>query len=279
MKLEIEPLSALCNERVNIRVSGLPPSGKVRTSASMAFPWAKTVKYESVAEFTADQGGTLDLSTQKPDSGTYGFADSMGLLLSMKRAAGKSKGVFRNISVESSLFIDINVECGQESSSARLERRLVSPGIQSLRVNDTFVGELFYSANADKTIVVLGGSSNDELTTLLPLSALLASHGFNVLALVFFGEKGINSALAEIPLEYFERVFEWLEANPLTRSRQLYVYGGSIGGVLGLLLASRYPAIRKVVAVNPIAWCFQGITFRNVSSWTHGGKPLPYILH
>jgi dienelactone hydrolase len=278
MKFQIQPLTALCDERINFRIFDLPPFGKVKINASMSIPWAENVKYESFACFTADSNGHLDLSEQKPDSGSYDFIDSMGLILSLKRVKGKFKDVIGNISVNQSLFIDIIAECGQDSSSVRVERLLISPELKSLKINDEFVGELFYTENSsNKTILVLGGSSNRDLSTILPLSGLLASRGFNVLALAFFGEKGLNSALAEIPLEYFEKVFAWLEKNPMTNSKEIYVYGGSIGAVLALLLASRYPMITKVTAVNPLAWCFQGLTPKRVSLWTYGGKPLPFV--
>jgi pimeloyl-ACP methyl ester carboxylesterase len=278
MKIQIKPLTTLCDERINIRIFDLPPFGKVKIRASMSFPWAKSVEYESEACFTADSSGNLDLSKQRPDSGSYDFIDSMGLILFLKRVKGKFKDVIGNISVNQSFFIDITAECGQDRSSARVERLLMSPKLKSLEINDEFIGQLFYTENSNnKTIVFLGGSSNEELRTIFPPSALLASHGFNVLALAFFGEKGLNSALAEIPLEYFEKVFAWLEKNPITNCKEIYVYGGSIGAVLALLLTSRYPIITKVVAVNPLAWCFQGLTLKRVSLWTYGGKSLPYI--
>jgi dienelactone hydrolase len=278
MNLQVQPLTALCDERIDIRIFNLPPSGRVKVSASMSFPWAKSTKYESIAFFTTDSSGSLDLAKQKPDSGSYDFIDSMGLILSLKRVEGKFKDVLQNIAVNQSLLIDIAAECGQDRSSVKVERLLVSPELKSLRINDEFVGELFYTEkSSNETIVFIGGSSNEDLCTILPPSALLASHGFNVLALAFFGEKGLNSALAEVPLEYFEKVFAWLEKNPITDCKEVYVYGASIGAVLALLLASRYPIITKVVAVNPMAWCFQGLTLKRVSLWTHGGKSLPFI--
>jgi pimeloyl-ACP methyl ester carboxylesterase len=150
--------------------------------------------------------------------------------------------------------------------------------MKRLKINDEFVGELFHTDNPNnKTIIYLGGSTNEDLRTILPPTALLASHGFNVLALAYFGSKGLNSSLAEIPLEYFENVFSWLEKNPLTNSREIYVIGGSIGAILALLLASRYPIIRKVVVFNPLAWSFQGLTLKKVSMWTYGNKQLPFI--
>jgi pimeloyl-ACP methyl ester carboxylesterase len=278
MKIQIQPLTALCDERIDICIFDLPPFGKVRIRASMSFPWAEGVEYESDACFTADSSGGLDLSKQKPDSGSYDYTDSMGLILYLKRVKGKFSDVMQNISVNQSLFIDIIAECGQDSSSARVERLFMSSEVKCLEIKDAFVGKLFYTEHSsNKTIVFLGGSSNEDLRTILPPSALLASHGFNVLALSFFGEKGLNSALAEIPLEYFEKVFAWLEKNPITNCKEIYVYGGSIGAVLALLLTSRYPIITKAVAVDPLAWCFQGLTLKRVSLWTYGGKPLPFV--
>ena len=278
MKLKIQPLVALCDEKLGICISEVPPFSKVKISASMSFPWAKNVKYESEASFTADSSGNLDLSKQRPDSGSYDFVDSMGLVMSLKRVEGKFQDVVRNIAVDQSLFIEITAECGQDSSSVTIERLLMSPELKSLEIKDDFTGKLFYTENSNnKTIVFLGGSSNEDLCTILPLAALLASHGFNTLALAYFGAKGLNSALAEVPLEYFEKIFAWLQKNPVTNCKEIYLYGGSIGAVLALLLASRYPMITKVVAINPIAWCFQGLTLKRVSLWTYGGKSLPFI--
>jgi pimeloyl-ACP methyl ester carboxylesterase len=278
MKLHLQPLVAACDERINVRVTGVPPFGKIEIATSMTFPWAKGVEYESQSAFTADANGALDLSKQIPDSGSYDFIDSMGPFVSMKRVRGDFKDAFKNVSVDQSMFINVVAECGQERSWDRVERRLMSPGLRSQRVTGEFVGELFYRENRhDKTVIFLGGSSNEDLSTILPPAALLASHGFNVLALSFFGEKGLNSALAEVPLEYFERVFAWLQTSPITACDELYVYGGSIGAVLALVLTSRYPIITKVVAVNPIAWCFQGLAPKRVSLWTYGGKSLPFI--
>jgi pimeloyl-ACP methyl ester carboxylesterase len=278
MNIQIQPTISLSDERINIRISDLPPFSKVKISASMCYPWAENVGYESSAWFTADSKGDLDLSKQKPDSGSYDSIDSMGLILSLKRIKGSLKDVLKNISPDHSLSIYIIAECDQEKSTIKVDRPLMAMGLKRLSLKEEFVGELFYTENSsNKTIIVIGGSSNEDLCTILPPSALLASHGFNVLALAFFGSKGLNSALTEVPLEYFEKVFAWLAKSPITNCQEIYVYGGSIGAVLALLLASRYPMITKVVAVNPIAWCFQGLTLKRASLWTYGGKSLPFV--
>jgi len=84
MRFQIQPLVALCDKKINISISELQPFSKVMISASMSLPWASKVHFESVAWFTADANGILDLSKRKPDKGNYDFVDSMGLIASMK---------------------------------------------------------------------------------------------------------------------------------------------------------------------------------------------------
>ncbi len=278
MKLHIHPLVALADERVSISISELPPSGKVKISASLCLPWAPDVPLESFAWFTADAAGQIDLSTQKPDNGCYNYVGSMGLIESVMNPDPHAiQKLGENISVDQSMFIDVTAECGLDHTSARLERQFKTPDIKCLSIRDEFVGDLFYSENSDhKTIVNLVGSSGD-LAALAPMSALLASRGFNVLSLTYFKAEGLPPALAEIPLEYFERVFAWLEKNPITHAKELMLLGTSKGGELALLLASRYPFIIRVAAFSPHAYCFQGLNFKNVSSWTYQGEAIPYI--
>ena len=278
MKIQIFPKVALCDEKLTILISGLPPYGKVQVSASTYLPWAKNVLYESFAWFTADSDGNVNLSKQKPDSGTYDFADSMGLIISMKsRDANAIKKISQNISIDNNQLIDIVAQCGQDTESVTIERLYKSKDVKRERISDGFVGELFYTENTDhKTIVLLGGSgSNLAINSLI--AAVLASRGFNVLSLPYFNEKGLPAKLAEIPLEYFEKVFTWLSNNPLTKCNEIRLLGQSKGAEIALILASRYHIIKKVVAIAPHAYCFEGLNFKNVSSWTCQGKSLPFI--
>jgi hypothetical protein len=278
MKLAIEPLVSLCDRKTHISVSGLPPFGKVKISSSMRLPWAKSLLYESFAWFTADSAGNVDLQKQKPDSGSYDFVDGMGLIASLRsRDKNAVKKIGRNLSVNESMFIDVTAECEQGKESTRMERRFMADGMKSLRISDEFVGELFYKEkSSNKTIVFLGGSGSG-LSVNAPFACLLASHGFNVLSVPFFGEKGLPPHLSAIPLEYFERVFSWLEKNPITNCKEIEILCMSKGAEVGLILASRHPNITRVAAIAPHAYCFQGIGFKNESSWTYRGKSLPYI--
>jgi len=142
---------------------------------------------------------------------------------------------------------------------------------------DEFVGDLFYAEGTNRPTIVWLGGSGSGLGVNQIVAAPLASHGFNVLSLPYFGEKGLPPQLSEVPLEYFERVFTWLSKNPITAGKEIQLFGMSKGGESALVLASRYPFIRKVALFSPHAYCFQGIAFKSVSSWTYGGKSLPFI--
>jgi esterase/lipase len=278
MKLTIHPVVALCDRKVDIGITELPAHAKVKISASLCLPWAKSVVFESTAWFKADADGRVDLARQKPDAGSYDFVDSMGLIVSVKSKDPKAmEKITQNISVSESMAIDILAECGQERASAKLERLFKTPEIKSQRISDEFVGEFFYSDNpSNKTVVWVGGSGSG-LAVNAPIAAALASHGFNVLAVAYFGEKGLPPQLSRIPLEYFEKVFAWLANNPLTAGKEIQVLGMSKGAEVALLLASRYPIITRMALFAPHAYCFQGIAFKDESSWTYAGEDLPYI--
>jgi bile acid acyltransferase/acyl-CoA thioester hydrolase-like protein/acyl-CoA thioester hydrolase/bile acid acetyltransferase-like protein len=278
MRLNINPLIALVDEKVAICISEVPPYGKVKISCSLCLPWAKDVPFESSAWFTADATGRVDLSCQKPDAGSYDFVDSMGLIDSVKTSDPKAiEKLTQNISVNESFFIDISAECEKDHTSTRLERLFKTADIKIEKITDEFIGDFFYSENPqNKTILWLGGSgSNLAINSLV--CAPLASRGFNVLSVPFFGEKGLPEKLSRIPLEYFEKVFAWLAKHPMTSGKEFRILGMSKGAEAALLLASRYPFIHRMVLWAPHAYCFQGIAFKNESSWTYAGKDLPYI--
>ncbi len=82
-------------------------------------------------------------------------------------------------------------------------------------------------------------------------SALLASHGFAVLALAYFRYAHLPMELVDIPLEYFEKALAWLGSRTDIRPDTLGVVGFSRGGELALILGAMFPAIRRVVAFVP----------------------------
>ena len=277
MRLNVLPTSALADQPVRIEVFDLAPDAMVRLRASMALPWAPTVPYESEAIFRADAEGRVDLAAQRPESGSYDWVDPMGLITSLTRPHGGMGDIASGVSAEHSLLIEIEARADAASERVTLERRFANANVRTERISHPFVGQLFYTDGATNPTVIVPTGSGGDLGACLPIAALLASHGLNALALNYFHEPGLPGSLARIPLEYFERVFAWLAGHPAVNGREVQFLGISKGGELALLLASRYPVVKRVVGMSPNAWCFQGLNFRDQSSWTFEGKDLPYV--
>jgi hypothetical protein len=51
----------------------------------------------------------------------------------------------------------------------------------------------------------------------------------------------------------------------------------SKGAEPALIFTSRYPLITRAAAFAPYAYWFRGLAFKNVSSWTHREKSLPFV--
>ena len=106
-----------------------------------------------------------------------------------------------------------------------------------------------------------------------------ASHGIATLALAYFGVDPLPRELERIPLEYFRRAIQWLANRQELRAGAIGVAGGSRGGELALLIASRNPEITAVVGWAPSGVLYGGLS-RNGgvpgAAWCEGGRDLPF---
>lgn len=140
------------------------------------------------------------------------------------------------------------------------------------------------------TVVVWGGSGGN-----IPngWASYLASQGFAVVALRYFtydakdpsvGTGAIHHLIDELPLERFGRAIAWAKAQPFCG--ELSVLGESRGGEAALLVAQHLGdrlGVRNVVPLRPLDFAvgskINGADFKGepeLSSWTLGGKPLPF---
>ncbi|WP_207587227.1 acyl-CoA thioester hydrolase/BAAT C-terminal domain-containing protein [Halomontanus rarus] len=115
-------------------------------------------------------------------------------------------------------------------------------------------------------------------------SQILASRGFVTLALQYFDWRGeeelLPTELVEVPLEFVESSVDWLLEHDRVSGSQIGVWGGSKGGELALLSASRFDTIGPVVSVNGSGVVWEGIgntDFQPGSSWSVDGDPVPYV--
>jgi dienelactone hydrolase len=109
----------------------------------------------------------------------------------------------------------------------------------------------------------------------------LASRGYALLALAYFGTGTLPGVLAEIPLEYFKTAIDWLQTQPAIDARRVAIIGNSKGAEAALLVAASHPEISLVVAGVPshVIWQSPNPKAGEKSSWTLAGKPVPYVAY
>lgn len=104
------------------------------------------------------------------------------------------------------------------------------------------------------------------------------SQGFAVLAVGYFGLDGTPEQLDRIALEGVHEAALEAAGHPSVDGNCVAVLGGSMGGVLALLLGSHFDSYKAVVAVVPGSAVFPALTDTlDSSSFSLEGKPLPFV--
>jgi len=271
----LAPDHCLLDERFAVRLRDFPPRRTVTVRARFPLDGAM---WASHAVVRTDTDGRADLGEQAPLAGTYGRADAMGLVWSARRVGDRPAASDRvesdgNVSLTASLD-------GRTLATATVERRFASSGVTRRRVADSdLVAELFEppGTGPHPGVLLLGGSSGGFPSR--RAASLLASRGFAVLALAYFGVDGRPSRLVEVPLEYIDGAVEWLADAGAVADPPLGVVGWSRGGELALLTGARCDRVRAVVAYVPSSVVFQGnaVTEDPGSAWAVDGDPYPYV--
>jgi dienelactone hydrolase len=149
---------------------------------------------------------------------------------------------------------------------------------ETLAQRDTIPDSRYYPSRGkaqNEVLILLGGSegglpnyyNTDKLTGL----------GYSCLVLGYFRTKNTPDRLEMIPLEYFEKAMKDLVSKPELKGKKIVVWGGSKGGELALLLASKYKQIRGVIAAVPSSVVFQGLGGKLLSSWSENGASIPFV--
>ncbi len=149
--------------------------------------------------------------------------------------------------------------------------------------DDGLYGEFYVPAH-DKplpVLIILGGSEGG-IDTVSRVGVNFTQNGYAVLALAYFAELGLPKTLENVPLEYFDKALDWVKKQPGIDAASIGVIGGSRGSEAALLLASRKPEIRAVMAFSPSHAAWQGLNSGSVAlsagAWTVGGKHIPFLI-
>ena len=269
-KLRVIPDTVGVDEPFAITFKDLSPWQRVILRAR--FVDAFGVEWTSRATFRADIRGTVDVSRQSPEEGSYAGTDPMGLVWS---ANGNGASYAISLRPEP-LFL--TAQTGGEKAQVAVARNLLTDEIASADVRERgLYGRFFRPATGGPVpgVLVLG-SDGGLVPYALREAALLARHGFAALALAYFYMGSLPYRLAGIPLEYFGGAIGWLKDQPSVRGDRLGVIGTSRGGELALLLGAHYPDLEAVVS-----YVGSGLVFPSPTgpepAWTFRGRPLSWI--
>jgi dienelactone hydrolase len=136
-------------------------------------------------------------------------------------------------------------------------------------------------------VISLHGSEGGSVGKARSRAMPLASNGFAAVGVNYFSYpheaiQGIPSQHAEIKLEIIESIREWLMTRPEVDINRIHLVGVSKGAELALLAASQFDWIKSTVAVVPSDVVWEGYSDGGnkktaKSSWSVGGKPLPFV--
>ncbi len=261
---------------MHIVVSGLDPDQTVTVGLRSADAFGHV--WTSQAAFRPNGSGTVDLATTSAVSGSYRGVDPMGLV----DALSSSQAVLYYWNTSEPQRFQVSVtQNGSAVASTTFSRALVAAGVtvsaESIAATG-FFGQFWKPppGSPPRPAVLEFGGSEGGLSGEL-VGAALASAGYPVLDIAYFGEPGLPSQLKGIPLEYFAGALRWLARQPGVLANEVYVSGASRGSEAALLLGAYYPSlVHGVIASTPsdVALCsFPGCSG---PAWTLHGRPLPY---
>lgn len=137
------------------------------------------------------------------------------------------------------------------------------------------------TGHAKPLLVLLGGAEGGNAWTRSRWKAQrdrFLAQGYAVLAIGYFGLPNTPEKLDRIGIEGIHAAIVRAAQNPEINRDCVAVLGGSRGAELALLLGSRYPDIRTVVALSPSSAVFVSHTDAMVTSaFAFEGQPLPFV--
>src|SRR5690625_1274675 len=211
--------SYLIDTSLDIHITNLSPFDIVTLKGEMRDNFG--TNWKSGATFKVDSKGEINLATAKPILGTYCTPDVTGLFWSMvPQVNDKQKKRTPLKPLETKLILMREREVLAVTS---IIHNVVSPKVDRFPVRERgLVGTFFCHSNDGPlpTVIILGGSEGGLQES---NAALLASYGFNTLALAYFGIENLPKELVNIPLDYIEVAIGWLNDNPNVDSTKLEI--------------------------------------------------------
>lgn len=134
-------------------------------------------------------------------------------------------------------------------------------------------------------VILLGGSDGSLREFRNVYARALSAQGYSVLYPGYYMTREDNRSFNMVPLETFDRALEWLKDRGEVDPQRIGIIGHSKGAEAALLVASRHPEIKAVVAAMPSDVVWQGFDFNSTdmskfsSSWSEDGRPVPFVKY
>lgn len=266
--LSLDKETYLTTEFVNLSAQDLQPNTlyKVETSTEDS----KGLVWTSFAEFMSDQSGKIDFSGS-PQNGTYKIANSQGLFWS--RSPENSHHDKDYFSGGDSFLTTVKLSLnGTQVDAVEFSTLAWS---SEITVTESCKPDAFFDLvkptnpvlQKETGVILLGGSEGGLSTN---GAKEIASRGYTVLNLAYFGEVGLPKELIDVPVDsLIENIRDFKMNHP--QLKKIIIWGGSKGAELGLLLGSLMPnEVNGVIAVVPSHVVWQGLSmtdFTPKSSW------------
>jgi uncharacterized protein len=178
------------------------------------------------------------------------------------------------------------VWCGAVTAQNRVAPvQMTPPGETGRRITDDgLLGNYFPARQRGPAVLMLGGSAGGLVPETNRAAMALQGEGFSAFHLSYFRAPGQNPRVELIPLEYFSKALAWLRRQPEVDPARVAIIGSSKGSEAALLVATRDPQLKAVIAALPTSVVWPGIVWEGSpvgvgSSWSEGGAPLPHLPH
>lgn len=275
-EISIKPETPLFDKPFEVVISGINPNSIIRVDCflknEIGDPW-----YQSFATYKANDAGVVSIATDAPITGTYSGVEAMGLMWSMQpydktinhlSIDGNENEVCFRVSINENVILEKSIV--REFSAPDIEKRIIQ--------EEGLVGAFCYPKGKTNLpgIITISGSGGGFATV---MAEILASNGYAVFALGYFGREGLPQNLENIDLEYFHKAIQWLKRQPQVNENNIILRGPSRGGELVLLLAATFPDdINGVIAIAPSSVLIGGFPYPNRPAWNYKNTPLgPYL--